>query len=89
MKSIKNRGATTDNRIDRDLLKPGLMITSIIGLVISISYTVTGEFERIFSVYEKNLGTSLGFSAILVFLIMFVASFVMITPREKELRMYK
>ena len=67
------------------ILPPSLMITSIIGFVISAIYTVSGSFDRVFASWGENVGTSLGFSFCLAFVIMFIASIVSMTPTDTEL----
>jgi len=81
--------------MDRQYLPPSLMITSIIGFLISAIYTASGGFERLFlSVCDhynvavcpfENFGMSLGFAFCLAFIIMFIASMISITPSDREL----
>lgn len=70
--------------MDNTILSPSMMITSIIGFILSAVYTAGGSFERAFSAWGENFGLSLGFSFCLVFLLMFVASMVTITPTWKD-----
>jgi hypothetical protein len=70
----------------RAFLPPSLMITSIIGFIISAIYTVSGAFDSVFASWGEYVGTSLGFSFCLAFVIMFIASMVSMTPTEHELR---
>lgn len=55
-------------------LPQSFFLTSILGLIISAGLTVSGK-----------LSPSWGFSFSLVFVMMFIASFVSITPRGKDL----
>jgi len=74
------------------VLPPSLMITSIVGFVISAIYTASGQFDKWFAplaannpgIFE-NFGVSLGFACCLAFILMFIASMVSITPTDKEL----
>ena len=64
---------------------PGtFMIFSIIGLIISVTYTISGKFNIIFS-WSDVSGYGWGTSFILVFLFMFIASIISVTPRDKDL----
>ncbi|MGM5484583.1 MAG: hypothetical protein ACQEP1_01800 [Nanobdellota archaeon] len=65
-------------------LSGGFMIASIIGLVISVTYTLSGRFQHIFAWAGENAGYTWGFAFILLFLVMFIASIVSITPTEKH-----
>jgi len=70
------------------ILPPSLMVTSIIGFIISAIYTSMGQFTEWFgntAVWGENFGVSLGFSFCLVFILMFIASMISITPTDKEL----
>ena len=55
-------------------LPQSFFLTSILGLIISAALTISGK-----------LSPSWGFSFCLVFVMMFIASFVSITPRGKDL----
>lgn len=70
----------------RAILPPSMMVMSIIGFIISAVYTISGGFDRLFHSWGENVGASLGFSFCLVFVIMFIASMVSITPSDEELR---
>ncbi len=71
--------------MDRAILPPSLMVTSIIGFIISAVYMLSGSFDRWFSGWGPNVGTSLGFAFCCAFTIMFIASMVSITPTDSEL----
>ena len=62
-----------------------MMVTSIIGFIISAVYTVSGGFERTFAGWGEGVGSSLGFAFCLVFVLMFIASIVSMTPTDSEL----
>jgi len=64
-------------------LKSSVMLTSIIGLVISITFTLSGRFTQIFGkkfdasgVLLYDRGISLGFAFTLVFIFLLIASIV-------------
>jgi len=64
-------------------LKSSVMLTSIIGLVISITFTLSGRFTQIFGrkfdasgVFLYDRGVSLGFAFTLVFIFLFIATMV-------------
>jgi hypothetical protein len=67
--------------MERAVLPPSLMVTSIIGFIISAVYTMSGSFERVFASWGPNVGLSLGFSFCLVFVLMFIAAMVSMTPK--------
>jgi len=77
----------------KTVLPASMMVTSIIGFIISAVYIVSGAFDRFFmrfcNVAEgcplENLGTSLGFAFCCAFVIMFIASIISITPTDAEL----
>jgi hypothetical protein len=71
----------------REILKPSTMVISIIGFMISAVYTASGKFTDIFISLGENFGISIGFAFCLVFLLMFIASVVSITPSSKELEL--
>jgi len=70
----------------RTILPPSMMITSIIGFIISAVYTASGTFDRVFASWGENVGLSLGFAFCFTFVIMFVASMISITPTDEELQ---
>jgi len=70
----------------RAILPPSLMVTSIIGFIISAVYTVSGTFDRLFATWGENVGLSLGFAFCFAFVIMFVSSMISMTPTEEELK---
>lgn len=71
--------------MERAFLPPSMMVFSIIGFVISAVYTISGRFDTIFASWGENVGVSLGFSFCLVFVLMFIATMVSMTPSDKEL----
>ena len=56
------------------ILSQSMFLTSIIGFLISAMFT-----------YAGRINLSLGFSACLVFIMMFIASVITMTPSGKEL----
>ncbi len=66
------------SRYDRLPIKESFFVTSIIGFIISAVYT-----------YSGYLNLSFGFAFTLVFLLMFISSFVAIAPKEGELEEYR
>ncbi len=70
----------------RAILPPSLMVTSIIGFIISAVYMFSGSLDRWFAGWGPNVGTSLGFAFCCAFAIMFVASMVSMTPTDNEMR---
>ncbi|MFW6220235.1 MAG: hypothetical protein ACOC3X_01035 [Nanoarchaeota archaeon] len=69
------------------LFKPlNTMVVSLLGFIISAVYTASGSFEIFFKNLGlgENFGLSLGFSFCLVFLMIFIASFVLIEPNETK-----
>jgi len=68
-------------------LKSSVMLTSIIGLVISITFTLSGRFSEWFGqkidpvtnilIYDR--GISLGFAFTLVFIFLFIATMISMT----------
>ena len=70
--------SSKDNRVP---LSGGFMITGIIGFVISVTYTFSGQFNEWFAWSGENAGYTWGFLFMLFFLIIFIASIVSITPR--------
>lgn len=73
----------------RAILPPSLMVTSIIGFVISAVYTLSGAFDKFFASWGENVGMSLGFAFCFAFVIMFIASMVSFTPTDEELKELK
>ena len=73
-------------KMRRAILPPTLMVMSIIGFIISGVYTVSGKFDTLFKSWGENVGASLGFAFCLVFVIMFIASMVSLTPSDEELK---
>jgi hypothetical protein len=73
----------------REILRPSTMVISIIGFIISAVYTASGRFAEMFRGLGENFGVSVGFSSCLVFLLMFIASVISITPSGKELKELK
>lgn len=75
--------------MERAILPPSFMITSIIGFIISAVYTASGKFESFFLQFDnqifQNFGNSLGFAFCLTFILMFIASVISFTPSDKEL----
>lgn len=71
--------------MEKAILPPSLMVTSIIGFVGSAIYTASGAFDRFFAAWGENAGTSLGFAFCLTFILMFIASVISMTPSAKEL----
>jgi len=61
--------------MDKSPVSSAFFATSIIGFLISVTLTYTGRINY-----------SLGFASTLVFLIMFIASFVSMTPSHKEIK---
>ena len=66
---------------DRVPLSGSFTIVSIVGFLISITFTASGRFGEWFSWAGENAGNTWGFLFTLFFLIMFIASFVSITPK--------
>jgi len=65
---------------------PGtFMLMSIIGLFISIVYTLSGKFNLWFA-WSNVSGYGWGMSFILVFLFMFIAAMISITPRGEDIK---
>ncbi|MGM5482615.1 MAG: hypothetical protein ACQESF_04090 [Nanobdellota archaeon] len=77
----------------KPLTPPTAMVISLIGFMISIVYTSEGIFSKIFpQSFNTNgidFGLSLGVAFCTLFLMMFIASFVTITPHKDELEKYK
>jgi len=69
----------------RSFLPPSMMVTSIIGFIISAIYTISGRFDVWFASWGDYTGTSLGFAFSLVFVLMFIAAMISMTPTDKEL----
>ena len=59
--------------MERVILSQSMLLTSILGFIISVVFTVYGR-----------INLSLGVSACLVFAIMFIASLVTMAPSQKE-----
>jgi hypothetical protein len=72
--------------MERTVLPPSMMVTAIIGFIISAVYMFpfdqpTSTWDRLFAAWGPNVGLSLGFSFCLVFVLMFIASIVSMTPK--------
>ena len=61
-------------------LSNSFTIISILGLFISIIYTVSGRLTQLFSWAGENAGNTWGFLFILFFVMMLIASFASIDP---------
>ena len=73
--------------MERAMLPPSMMVTGIIGFIISAIYTAGGSFTELFDNtlgWGENFGVSIGFAFCLVFLLIIIASFVSMTPTDKE-----
>ena len=72
--------------MEKEILKPTLMIAGIMGFIICILYTSGGQFSEWFSFGESDpdkfdFGTNLGIALSTGFLLMFLGSLVSITPK--------
>ena len=67
------------------------MLFSLIGFIMTAIYTASGEMEAFFlgAGFEPDFGLSLGFAFCLVFIMIFLGSFVSMTPSDEEIRSYK
>lgn len=73
--------------MQKAVLPPSMMVISIIGFIISAVYTASGSINDVFPPsWGENFGISLGFAFCLVFVLMFVASVISMTPTDEELR---
>lgn len=65
---------------------PGtFMIISIVGFLISLTYTISGQFSDWFMFMGENTGNSFGFVFTLVFLLMFISAVISMTPSFDDL----
>lgn len=76
------REDSSDKRVP---LSGGFMITSILGFLISITFTFSGRFEEWFGGLGENAGNTWGFLFTLFFLMLFISSVISVTPRGDEL----
>ncbi len=76
-------------KTERIPLSGTFMIISIIGFIISTQYTFSGTMNQIFLFMGPYIGYSFGTAFILIFLLMFIASIVSITPSFDELKELK
>jgi hypothetical protein len=73
-------------RMEKVVLKPTLMIASIIGFVICSIYTFSGKFTEWFDSWGgKGFGLSMGFAFCFLFVIMFISTILTMTPGRKKL----
>ena len=68
---------------ERSPVSGTFMIIAIVGFLISVTYTVSGRFNEIFSIFGPNAGYTWGFLFILFFLIMFISSVASMHSRFK------
>ncbi|MFW5990850.1 MAG: hypothetical protein ACOCZ6_03570 [Nanoarchaeota archaeon] len=77
----------------KPLAPPTAMVISLIGFIVSIVYTAEGVFSSMFPQSFNTGGTDFGFSLgvafCTIFLVMFIASFVNITPTDDEIKSLK
>lgn len=70
--------------MERIYLPNSMMVTGILGLIISAYFTAFGTFERWFAGWGENTGTSLGVAFCFVFMVILAASIYSITPSAKD-----
>ncbi len=76
-----SREDSSDRRVP---LSGSFTIVSILGFLISVTYTFSGRFEQWFGGLGENSGYTWGFLFTLFFLIMFIASVISISPKGDE-----
>ena len=69
---------------DRRPVSGGFMVVSIVGFLISVTYTFSGRFNKWFAWSGENAGYTWGFLFILFFLLMFIAAVVSMTPKGDQ-----
>jgi hypothetical protein len=70
-----------EHNSDRIPLSGPFTIVSILGFLISVTFTVSGRFNQWFLWAGENAGNTWGFLFTLFFLMLLIASMVSITPK--------